>query len=183
MHQLSIRQLHALRLAILENASDLHREAKILLDHGAWARSYLLAHLCFEELGKLPIVLSVALDVEAGREVNWKAVRRRYSNHESKIASENGHLYAFGNGAEGFANLHRLLEANSKISESFQMKNRSTYVDVDNGTIARPTEQVSEQAAFNLVDLAFECLCAHQRSEGLTNPILYEPEERAFRRK
>jgi AbiV family abortive infection protein len=180
MHTLSERELQTLRLAIFDNAEALHREADLLLKHGMYSRAYLLAHLCFEELGKIPIVVGVIDTLKSGATVDWKKVKRRFSNHEEKIASQNGHLYAFGSEVNhaGGAGVQWLVAANRAVTESYQKKNLSTYVDARQGKILRPSDEISARAATELVALAFRCLRAHWRSEGLTNPIIYEAEER-----
>lgn len=176
MNNLSIRELHALRLAIFDNAEALHREADLLLKNGMYSRAYLLAHFCFEELGKIPIVVGVIGRLIEGEIVDWKKVKKRFANHEAKIASQNGHFYAFGLETDlaGDMDVQWLVHANKAVPESYDKKNLSTYVDVRDGKILRPSEGVTEGEATRLVGFAFECLRAHWRSEGLTNPIMYE---------
>lgn len=179
MHTLSIRELHALRLAIFDNAEALHREADLLLKNGMYSRSYLLAHFCFEELGKIPIVVDVIGKLTKGGAVDWKRVKKRFSNHEAKIASQNGHFYAFGLEIDLIhdKDVQWLINANKAVPESYDKKNLSTYVDAKGGKILRPFEAISEDEATKLVCFAFECLRAHWRSESLTNPIVYETQD------
>jgi len=174
MHTLSVRELHALRLAIFDNAEALHREADLLLKNGMHSRAYLLAHFCFEELGKIPIVVGIIGKLVSGETIDWKKVKKRFSNHEAKIASENGHFYAFGLEIDLVhdKDVQWLLDANKAVPESYGKKNLSTYVDTKGGKILRPNEAITEDAATKLVKFAFECLRAHWRSEGLTNPNL-----------
>ena len=179
MNTLSVRDLHALRLAIFDNAEALHREATLLLKHGMHSRAYLLAHFCFEELGKIPIVVGVIGKLTSGEPVDWKKVRKRFTSHEAKIASQNGHFYAFGLDVDLVrdTDVQWLVNANKVVPESYSEKNVATYVDVKEGKFLRPSEGISEEDAKKLVDFAFECLRAHWKSEGLTNPILYEVHE------
>lgn len=176
MHTLSIRELHALRLAIFENAEALHQEADVLLKNLMYSRAYLLAHFCVEELGKIPIVVGVIGKLTSGDTVDWKKVKKRFTSHEAKIASQNGHFYTFGldNDIVADTDLQWLLNANKAVPESYSKKNLSTYTDVKDGSILRPDEAVSEGDASRLFNFAFECLRAHWRSERLTNPIVYE---------
>jgi len=179
MHTLSIRELHTLRLAIFDNAEALHQEADLLLKHGLYSRAYLLAHFCFEELGKIPIVVGVIGTLAKGEAIDWKKVKRRFTNHESKIASQNGHFYAFGLDVDLIHNkdVEWLVNANKEIPKSYDKKNLSTYVDTKSGKILRPSEAITEDEATKLVSLAFECLRAHWRSECITNPIIYEAQD------
>lgn len=171
-----MHKLHELRLAIFDNAEELCREAELLLRNGMHSRAYLLAHLCFEELGKIPIVVGIIGSLLKGEEVDWRKVKKRFSNHEAKIASQNGHFYAFGLDADLCRNtdVHWLVNANKAVPKSYNKKNLSTYVDVKTDKILCPSESITEDEATNLVALAHECLRAHWRSENLTNPLLYE---------
>jgi AbiV family abortive infection protein len=180
MQTLSVRELHALRLAIFDNAEALHREANFLLKNGMYSRAYLLAHFCFEELGKIPIVVGVIGQLVKGEVVDWKKAKKRFSNHEAKIASQNGHFYAFGLEVDLVhdKDLQWLLDANTAVPESYGKKNLSTYVDTRAGKILKPCEAITESDATKLVGFAFECLRAHWRSESLTNPIVYEAQDK-----
>ena len=149
MNTLSVRELHALRLAIFDNAETLHREADLLLKNGMYSRAYLLAHFCFEELGKIPIVVGVIGGLSRGEAIDWKKVKKRFSNHEAKIASQNGHFYAFGLETDlaHDTDVQWLLHANRAVPESYDKKNLSTYVDIRDGKIMRPSEGITEDQA------------------------------------
>ncbi len=179
MHTLSIHELHALRLAIFGNAEALHREADLLLKNGMYSRAYLLAHFCVEELGKIPIVVGVIGQLVKGEVVDWKKVKKRFSNHEAKIASQNGHFYVFGLEIDFIhdKDVQWLVNANKAVPESYDKKNLSTYVDAKGGKILTPDEAIAEDEATKLVDFAFQCLRAHWRSKGLTNPIVREAQD------
>jgi len=176
MNTLSARDLHALRIAIFDNAEALHREAEVLLKNDMYSRAYLLAHFCVEELGKIPIVVGVIGALAKGEVVDWKMAKRRFSNHEAKIASQNGHFYVFGVELDCLQDkdLEWLLKANSAVADSYNKKNMSTYVDAKDGKILRPIVAITEDEAAEIVAFAFDCLRAHWRSESLTNPILYD---------
>ena len=72
MQQLTIDELHALRLSIFDNAESLHKEAKLLFDRGYYARAYLLAYFACEELGKLPIIVGIVGTLMKTEAVDWK---------------------------------------------------------------------------------------------------------------
>jgi AbiV family abortive infection protein len=144
------------------------------------SRAYLLAHFCFEELGKIPMIVGLIGSLSKGESVDWKKVRRRFYSHEEKIASQNGHYYAFGLDVDLVrdSDVQWLVEANARVSASFQRKNLATYVDARGGEILRPSERISKYDAEKLVQLAFESLRAHWCSESLTNPLIYERVEK-----
>jgi len=180
MQALTVRELHALRLAIFDNAEALHREASLLLKNGMYSRAYLLAHFCFEELGKIPIVVGIIGQLVKGEVVDWKKAKKRFLSHEAKIAAQNGHFYTFGLEVDLVhdTDLKWLLDANKAVPESYDKKNLSTYVDAKDGKILKPGEAITEAEARKLVGFAFKCLRAHWRSESLTNPIVYEFQDR-----
>lgn len=179
MHTLSVQQLYSLRLAIFDNAAALHREAELLLRNGMYSRGYLLAHFCIEELGKIPILTGAIVQLERSEAVNWKDVKKRLTNHVDKIASQNGHFYAFGRSSEvvGDNGIPWLLTANQSLPESYSKKNLSTYVDVKDGNVLRPSDAIEKDDAMRLISHASDCLDAHRRSEELTNPIVYKAHE------
>ena len=76
MEKLTIDQLHELRLHIFDNAESLHKEAKLLLDNGFYARAFLLAYFTCEELGKIPIVVGVIGRMLKNETVDWKKVKK-----------------------------------------------------------------------------------------------------------
>jgi AbiV family abortive infection protein len=162
MDSLTIQELHTLRLAIFDNAEALHKEAKLLLEHKMFSRAYLLAHFCFEELGKIPIIVGAIGKIISGETVNWKKLRKRFYSHTEKIASQNHHYYMFGLEPDLLrdSDLKWLEFAQEKVDQSFEKKNLATYVDVKSGEFLLPREQISESDCKELVDLAFKCLRA-----------------------
>jgi len=175
MQTLNIHELHALRQAIFLNAKALFHESKLLLENSMYSRAYLLAHYCIEELGKIPIVVGTISKLSLGEQVDWKKVKKRFCSHISKIESQNAHFYTFGLEIDQLhdSDLEWLLEANSSIPESYQKKNISTYVDVIGGRTLSPNDEIGKVDAERVFKFAAACLRSHERSEQLTNPILY----------
>ncbi|MCP9759183.1 AbiV family abortive infection protein [Aquitalea sp. S1-19] len=185
MNALSITELHSLRLSIFNNAENLHKEAILLHEHKMFSRAYLLAHFCFEELGKIPIIVGAIGKLTTGEPVDWKKLKKRFYSHTEKIASQNQHYYTFGLDLDLLreTDLRWLDAAQQKVDKSFELKNLATYVDVRDKYFLLPQEQISESASKELLDLAFECLRAHWHSENLTNPVLYELADKSIKRK
>lgn len=131
---------------------------------------------CIEELGKIPIIVGVAGSLVRGEKVDWKQANRRFSSHVEKIASQNGHSYAFGAKLDALGNsdVQSLVAANRAVPKSYEKKNLSTCVDARDGKIFRPSEAIAQEDALRLVASACECLRAHRRSESLTNPLIDE---------
>lgn len=176
MNTLSVNELHTLRLAIFDNAEKLHNEAKLLHEHKMFSRAYLLAHFCFEELGKIPIIVGAIGKLIKGESVDWKKFKKRFYSHTEKIASQNHHYYTFWLDIDLLraTDLKWLNNAQEKVAKSFELKNLATYVDVVGKKFLVPQGQISETASKELIELSFECLRAHWHSESLTNPVLKE---------
>lgn len=174
MEKLSVDELHSLRLKIFDNAENLQKEAALLLEHRMFSRAYLLAHFCFEELGKIPMLVGAIKKIMSGETVDWKRLKKRFYSHTEKIESQNHHYYMFGLEPDLIRNsdVKWLEKAQSTVDRSFAKKNLATYIDVHNGKFLLPSEQITQSECEELVKLAFECLRAHWHSETLTNPIL-----------
>ncbi|SFN51506.1 abortive infection protein, AbiV family [Pseudomonas sp. NFACC24-1] len=176
MKQMTIDQLHQLRLDVFENAESLHKEARLLLEHGFFARAYLLAYFCCEELGKLPMIVGAVGGLQSGDTVDWKKVMKRFRDHKAKVDSDDVHHYMFGIDLdlENDSDLKWLAEARELSHGRVVLKNKSTYVDVQNGRAVLPLKEINFEHASKMLERAFESLCAHWRSESLVNPIVRE---------
>lgn len=184
MNSLSIYELHTLRLAIFDNAENLYKEAKLLHEHNMFSRAYLLAHFCFEELGKIPIIVGAIGKQMAGESVDWRKFKKRFYSHTEKIASQNHHYYIFGLDLDLLrdTDFKWLSDAQQKVDNSFNLKNLATYVDVEGKRFLLPKEQISESTSKELLGFAFECLRAHWHSETQTNPVLKELADKSIER-
>lgn len=176
MQQLSIDELHALRLVIFDNADSLYKEAKVLFDAGFHARAYLLAYFACEELGKLPIIVGVVGNRIMNKPVNWKKALKRLRDHEAKVNSDNFHQYVFGKELDllGDSDIKWLEEACIKVKQTVLLKNHSTYVDVSGRKIISPKDAITKDDATTMIERAFESLRAHWYAEKLVNPLLRE---------
>jgi AbiV family abortive infection protein len=175
MKELTVGQLHQLRLQIFDNAESLHKEAKLLLDHGYYARAYLLAYFSCEELGKLPIIVGAVGCLESGATVDWKKVMRRFRDHKAKVDSDDMHQYMFGVDLDLVSNsdLEWLVDARKKSAGRVALKNKSTYVDVQDGRMVLPLNEIDVNHATKMLERAFESLRAHWKAETLVNPVLF----------
>ena len=169
-------QLHQLRLQIFDNAESLYKEAKLLHEHGFNARAYLLAYYSCEELGKLPIIVGVVGRLTAGEVVDWKKVMKRFRDHKAKVDSDDTHHYMFGIELDLLrdTDLKWLEDARNQSAGRVILKNKATYVDVIDGQVALPLEEVKGEHASKMLERAFESLRAHWNAERLVNPILIE---------
>lgn len=137
MEKLTVDQLHVLRLRIFDNAESLHKEAKLLLDNGFYARAFLLSYFTCEELGKIPIVVGTIGRMLKNEAVDWKKAIRRFRDHKAKVDSDDFHQYVFGIELDLLRDLDlKWLEA-AKVTSKDRVnhKNNSTYVDVQGAAV------------------------------------------------
>jgi AbiV family abortive infection protein len=141
-----------------------------------YSRAYLLAHFCIEELGKLPIIVGAVAKLTENESVDWKKVKKRFCSHKEKIGSQNGHFYTFSSSTdlENKSDVEWLISENKEVSEKYHKKNISTYVDVVNGRVLAPLDEIDIIDATKLIDYAVACIKAHEKSESLINPLIYE---------
>jgi AbiV family abortive infection protein len=85
MNALSLPEIENLRALVLENATELLDEAKLLFEHERYARACALSHLSSEELAKLPMLAGVGVRICRGLEVNWPKFHKKFSSHAAKL--------------------------------------------------------------------------------------------------
>jgi AbiV family abortive infection protein len=145
-----LRPVESLTLAQIEagcetahrNATDLLEEADILRVKERCARAYFLAHIACEEMGKLPILTTLAVSLQLGHEVNWRRIDQTLRSHTGKIAQV---LFmdsiVGGKGLrEGSAEYQADLQRMRMYTD---MKNASLYSFSVEGDFAIPNEQVT----------------------------------------
>jgi AbiV family abortive infection protein len=93
MRPLSIEEIESARIKLLRNAESLFAESLLLYEHGFFARAYTLAHICCEELAKIPMLVGAGLDLANGDEVDWKKLFRRLTDHKEKIKAMHSRDY------------------------------------------------------------------------------------------
>ena len=85
MSPLSIEEVERLRALVLENASELLAEARLLFEHQKYARAYALAHFSSEELAKLPMLAGVGIDLLKGHSIDWNKFEKKLGSHAAKL--------------------------------------------------------------------------------------------------
>ena len=85
MNVLSVQEIEALRVLVLENARDLLGESELLFQHKKFARAYSLAHLSSEELAKLLALASTGVILVNGGTINWKKLDEKLRSHTAKL--------------------------------------------------------------------------------------------------
>lgn len=85
-NQLKIKDIEQIYEKIYFNACELIEDAELLYDHNRYARAYLAAQIAFEELGKLPMLYTTALNLYNGIDIEWKDLNFKLRNHKAKTS-------------------------------------------------------------------------------------------------
>lgn len=159
----SFKEIQIAYTKTFNNASELIEESSILLNHGRYARSYLLAHIGIGELGRC-IMLSSAIMKSRIRALDVKKLNRRQTSHVEKIEL----AYSFVKKMRGYESpltLKNRLEiitdffpiridsiiSDEEIQKLNDFKNASFYVDQYQNITKAPKEIISEQEASGLL--------------------------------
>lgn len=168
MKRLSVDQIEEARIKLLANAKSLFSEAELLFDHGFFARSYTLAHICCEELAKIPMLAGAGLDLENGDEVDWGKLAKRLTSHVEKIKAVHAHDYFRSEIRADDADLKQYEQALTTTSHLNNMKNNSLYAGQVDSNFLSPSEVISIEATEELLAITRDRLAYIQRGEELT---------------
>ncbi|MCU5707209.1 AbiV family abortive infection protein [Bacillus wiedmannii] len=83
--KLSVDEVEKMRIKVIENASELLEDAKLLLENKRYTRAYTLSHLLCEELSKIPMIGRALTESVMDKNYNWKELHKRLVNHNPKI--------------------------------------------------------------------------------------------------
>jgi AbiV family abortive infection protein len=143
---MTIAQIYEACTKILENAHELMADAELLLGNGRYPRAFTTAHLALEELAKLPVLHTLAIELARGRRVDWHAVDRRLRNHEVKIKGDilmdflrTAHITG--------ANVESLFQRLHGASATNDLKNQSLYATQISDTFIKPSDVITEEIA------------------------------------
>jgi len=158
MKALSIQEIESAREKLLRNAESLFEESHLLYQNGFFPRAYCLAHLCCEELAKIPMLVGVGLDLVNGDQVDWKKLYRRLTRHQDKINAMHVHDY-FQSEVRADDSDVREHEAALKTTPHLNdMKNNSLYAGLVNSIFREPSEVVTQENAMELIKITNERL-------------------------
>lgn len=154
MDKLSETDFKLLRLFCLKNAEDLLEEAEILLNHEKWARTYFLAHSASEEIGKF-YWISLAKIIKFNNNDLNRLIKKTRSHKEKIIYPQLVEMASVvrahhGNGEkfdEEMGKLWDLLEEAEHFEKMVTRRSRALYVDVVDGKIILPSEEISPEHA------------------------------------
>lgn len=148
----SDNDLKQLSLYAYENAKNLLDEAVILFEHNKFARSFALAHLASEELGKLPIIHNIRLNLKLKRVVDIKDFNKKLGGHQPKL----GKIFFFDyinsdNDLINDSDLKEYEQNMKNIKEHDKNKNTALYSGFLENKPYLPSAVITESDAFDSV--------------------------------
>ncbi len=143
----------ALADAARRNAAGLLQDARLLYDHGRYARAHALGVLGLEELGKYNICLRAATGLEDVQQ-HW----RNLGHHTTKLEHAAIAAVLFSSRFPSTDVVSRLEQA---VAQESAAKLRGLYVDWTSGRVATPDE-VPEDAATEILELLTELVAFTQ---------------------
>lgn len=165
MKALSIQEIESAREKLLSNAKSLFAESQLLYEHGFFPRAYCLAHLCCEELAKIPMLVGAGLDLVNGDEVDWRKLNRRLTRHQDKINAMHVHDYFQSEIRADESDVREHETALKTTPHLNHMKNNSLYAGLVDGVFRKPSEVVTQDDAIELIHITSDRLQYIQTAE------------------
>lgn len=172
MKPLTPEQVEVARVQILENAMSLLGEAKLLFDHGFYARAYALAHLASEEIVKIPMLVRAVLDEIAGIPYDWKKLEKRLTSHVAKIDAAHFHDYLIANVQSDDSDVSDYEASLGTTRDLNASKNNSIYCGFSDGVPVSPLENISDGMAREIIEASTNRIRWVQDQEEITLGIL-----------
>jgi AbiV family abortive infection protein len=171
---LSTESIEALRAKILQNARDLLDEAMLLFAHDRFPRAYVLAHLAGEELTKLPMIVRAACDAEDGVDVDWRKLRRRMNDHQTKLRAQHTLDYLFTDIRPGDSEVRDYEQALRQVPDQNAQKNASLYADIRDGVAVSPRDIIDRERARDTIASTNSRYAFFEQAEGMTRGKIKE---------
>lgn len=174
MNQLNLSELCAGVATACANAAELLAEAKLLFENQHYSRSYALAYMSCEEMGKVPILLSAAGRVHMRGKVDWKDVTKRFRDHEAKaklflsaaVGASLELLHASGAAVTKEMFVDAINEAQDRAASVFAKRNSALYTEESSGKFVSPSSIYGEKDARASIDLAKTIYELHVKNWG-----------------
>lgn len=162
MNQLKIAQLCEGVVAIRSNSADLISESRMLFEQKRYARSFALAYFACEENGKIPMLLTAAIQMIMKDKVDWKSLTKDFLNHDAKakqfLMSAAGALMFNKAKDGGVVTQKDFIEAQMKAKlfskAVFEQRNSALYVDQISGGFIMPSNAYTKEDAERAYDTA-----------------------------
>lgn len=139
MKKLKVEEIENARVCVLQNAQSLFEEAILLEKHGFYARSYTLAHICNEELSKIPMLVGAAMDIINGDSVDWTKLSRRLTNHIEKLNAMHTQYYLASDVRADNSDVTAYEDSMKSTPRLNDDKNNSLYAGIVNNKFTQPS--------------------------------------------
>ncbi len=153
MKEMSLEELIEGRKKPLTNATDLIRDAEVLLNNGRWARCVFLAYIAIEELGKYLMIMGAIGRILMGN-IDWKRFWKRFMKHKEKTANIMMFDAMLGPFVSMDATLASIRRSDKQADNQEREKLSSLYVDLCQNRLVAPMEHISEPDARKALDSA-----------------------------
>ncbi|OKA30820.1 AbiV family abortive infection protein [Bacillus cereus] len=164
--KLTVDEVEKMRLKVIENASELIEDAKLLLENKRYARAYTLSHLMCEELSKIPMFGRALTESAMDKNYNWKDLHKRLVNHNPKIRLFMMMPTVNIKGLEKVVGISMSQGVNAYEKALNNLKNNSLYSGFQNNDFKKPSEVITKEIAEAMFEIAYEYFMFMKVSEG-----------------
>ncbi|KXI46191.1 MULTISPECIES: AbiV family abortive infection protein [Bacillus cereus group] len=164
--KLTVDEVENMSLKVIENASELIEDAKLLLENKRYARAYTLSHLMCEELSKIPMFGRALTESAMDKNYNWKDLHKRLVNHNPKIRLFMMMPTVNVKGLEKIVGIPESqgVKAFEKILNN--LKNNSLYSGFQGNDFKKPSEVITKEIAETMFEIASEYFMFMKVTEG-----------------
>jgi AbiV family abortive infection protein len=157
----SIDSIEDLIQASFANSQRLLEDARLLLEADRMPTAYLVAELAAEEAGKTLIILRAGTDLALGNAIDWKELRRRLSDHGSKLGTlmlfawvieDQPAAWAAGDLGTLVADSAGRRKAQQETREAQLLRERAAYVEIGPAGLSTPEAAVRAEDARMMVN-------------------------------
>ena len=154
MQTLSLDEIELGRAKALANACALVEEASILFKAQHYPRSYALAHLACEELGKVMMLASIGIESRLGT-ANWSKFWRRFRSHKEKTKNILGLDYLVSPVRSDDPDLGQYIKDITEHIHNFEdSKLMCLYSDFVEGNFVSPNDFCDRSLAESMLKIA-----------------------------
>ena len=154
MKELTLEEIELGRAKALANAHALVEEARILFKTKHYPRSYALAHLACEELGKVMMLVSIGIESRLGT-ANWSKFWKRFRSHKAKTKNILGLDYLVSPIRSDNSDVEQYWKDITENVHVFEdLKLACLYSDYISGNFISPSEIVKRRHAESMLRLA-----------------------------
>lgn len=152
--KMTLSEIIEARKKILSNAEELIEEGAILFNSNKYPRAFALAHLACEELAKLPVLNTAALNILICEKNDWQKTNRRLVSHTEKLRLSAGMDYMWEEVQADDSDVRRYEKALEAVPDFNNLKNASLYAGFHNHKFVQPSELIKEELSKNMLCLA-----------------------------